>query len=117
MSINANQEMFMIMEILGRRALFSNFRMEAESIPDGLSWYELREGVPQEEYNEFGESNPPTLSIAKSVWCDHFGTIILRDPIQEAEKGEFEICDDDWGFLGDEVRLNKGVQWLSQSVQ
>lgn len=117
MSINANQETFMIMEILGRRGLFSNSRIETESIPDGLSWYELREGVLQEEYNEFGEPNPPTLSIAKSVWCDHFGTIILRDPIQEAEKGELEIGENDWGFLGGEVCLDKGIQWISQPVQ
>lgn len=65
------------MEILGRKALFSDLRIGREAIPRNLIAYELRENYTERDYNEYAEPLPPSLSIAKSVLVDYFGTVLL----------------------------------------
>jgi len=100
-------------EVWGKKALFSNFRPDLETLPAGVVAYDLREGEPGDEHNEFGEPCPPSVSIAKNVLVNHFGTILVLEKIEAVEVEERMLEEDDWGFFDDEVSLRDGILWLA----
>ena len=69
-----------VIEFLGRNALFTNRRIAASELPDGLYKYELRSGIGVE-----------FASIEQNVTVDHSGTVIVKEPIDFGDKGYIEL--------------------------
>ena len=104
-------------EFFGRKALFSNFRLEPGTLPASVVAYYLREGEQEEEeYNEHGEPCPPNLSIAKNVFVNHFGTVLFMEKIAMVETEETTLGEVDWEFLNNEVPLAEGIRWLADNL-
>ncbi len=82
-----------VIELLGRRALFSNGRLAPEEIPEGLYAYDLREG-----------ESLAFATIEPKVAENHGGTILMKAPLDFGGEG-YIVFDEDTSpnFLGYEL--------------
>ncbi len=74
--MNANEADYEEFEILGREALFTNMRIDRNTLPDGLYAYDLR-------YECNGEPN----ELKSFVLVNHWGTVVVKEPIESADSG------------------------------
>ncbi len=85
---------FDLIEVCGQKALFTNERIHASELPDGVYKYDLRDGIPI------------FASIEKQVIVDHAGTVLTREPIDLGENDCIEFDEETSpNFLGDEMTL------------
>ena len=85
---------FELIEVCGQKALFTNARVKASELPDGVYKYDLRDGTPF------------FASIEKHVGVDHAGTVLTREPIDLGESECIEFDEETSpNFLGDELTL------------
>lgn len=83
-----------VIEVLDRRALFSNGRLMPEQIPEGLYAYDLRHSDDGDRF----------CSIEPKVGVNHGGTILMRDILDFGESGYIPLDEDtEPNFLGDEM--------------
>lgn len=83
------------MELLGVNGLFTNLRVERESLPEGFYKYSIREG----EEDIFS-------SVKSDVLANHMGDFICK---QELDLNGQDECDlfGDYNFTGEEVNLDE----------
>ena len=80
-----------VIEVLGRKALFSNGRILPEEIPEGLYAYDLR----------YSDEEGQFISIEPKVGVNHGGTVLMRELLDFREKGYLSFIDDTSpNFLG-----------------
>ena len=83
-----------VIEVLDRRALFSNGRLMPEQIPEGLYAYDLRHSDDGDRF----------CSIEPKVGVNHGGTVLMRDILDFGESGYIPLDEDtEPNFLGDEM--------------
>ncbi len=95
--INANEAKYEHFEILGNDALFTCLRIDRESLPKGLYAYDLRDC-------DDCSGNPAEL--CNFVGVNHWGTVIVKNPISGANEG-IELNEDDYNYLGGNITLNE----------
>lgn len=93
--INARQELFQEVNIKDNIALFTELRIDPNTIPSNVKSYELRHGDDN--------SYPETLE--KQVTINFFGTILLLKEIELDEENKLSLNYEDFGFTGEEVTL------------
>ena len=87
-------ESFEYIEVFDKKALFTNERINASKLPNGVYKYELREGVPF------------FASIEEYVGVNHAGTVLTREPIDLGENGRIDFDEETSPiFLGGEMTL------------
>lgn len=84
------------MEVLGITGLFTNLRVESESLPEGFYKYSLREG--DEEYFSTVENN---------VLVNHAGDFICKQKLPLGDTECVDLSEDDFGFTGEQIDLDK----------
>ena len=96
---NIGDERMQAVEFMGRRALFSDTRLQEDEIPEGLYRYELRDGGD----GEF-------CSVEEKVIVNHAGTLLMKEPLDLGERGYIEL-DDESGldFLGYEQTMQEFI--------
>ena len=88
------EEKLDVIEVLGRRALFSNGRLMPEQIPEGLYAYDLRHSDDGDRF----------CAIEPKVGVNHGGTVLMRDILDFGESGYIPLDEDtEPNFLGDEM--------------
>ncbi len=88
------EEKLDVIEVLDRRALFSNGRLMPEQIPEGLYAYDLRHSDDGDHF----------CSIEPKVGVNHGGTVLMRDILDFGESGYIPLDEDtEPNFLGDEM--------------
>ena len=80
-------------EIFGYQGLFTNLRVDRNTLPEGLYAYDLRD-----EFD--GNIN----QLKDKVIVNHWGTVILKTQITDADKG-VTVTSEDYGFLGDSCTI------------
>ena len=88
MTFNAMTERYEEITICGKPALFTSIRIKRDTIPDGLYAYDVRHddecrGIPCE--------------IAPFVMVNHWGTIILAEPLELPDDGRRYIDEEPTG--------------------
>ena len=81
MSCSAMTEHYEEITVCGKPALFTNFRIKRDTVPDSLYVYDVRHdddcrGIPCE--------------IAPFIMVNHWGTIILAEPLELPNDGRRE---------------------------
>lgn len=76
-------------------ALFTNGRIDRDTVPKGVYAYDIRETE--------GFSGIP-CSVERFVVVNHMGTVLTRDPIKKMKDGFRSMSDDDIGFGEGECR-------------
>lgn len=80
-----------VIEVLDRKALFSNGRILPEEIPEGLYAYDLR----------YSDEKGQFISIEPKVGENHGGTVLMRELLDFREQGYLSFTDDTSpNFLG-----------------
>lgn len=88
------EEKLDVIEVLDRRALFSNGRLMPEQIPEGLYAYDLRHS----------DDGGRFCSVEPKVGVNHGGTVLMRDILDFGESGYIPLDEDtEPNFLGDEM--------------
>ena len=83
-----------VIEVLDRKALFSNGRLLPEQIPESLYAYDLRHSDDGDRF----------CSIEPKVGVNHGGTVLMRDILDFGESGYIPLDEDtEPNFLGDEM--------------
>lgn len=95
--IDANTETYERFKILGRDALFTSARIDRTTLPAGLYAYDLRD-------NDDCSGEPSELKT--KVLVNHWGTVIMKKPIDGAEDGII-IDENDYNYLGDDMTLEQ----------
>lgn len=104
------EEKLDVIEVLDRRALFSNGRLMPEQIPEGLYAYDLRHSDDGDRF----------CSIEPKVGVNHGGTVLMRDILDFGESGYIPLDEDtEPNFLGDEMTPSEFAEEETQdeSVQ
>ena len=94
--INANETGYERFEILGRDALFTSLRIDRKSLPEGLHAYDLRDE----------DSTGEICELKSHVMVNHWGTVIVKEPIEGANDGVI-LNEDDYNYLGEEMTLEE----------
>ena len=85
---------YQFMEVLGVEGVFTNLRIDRESLPEGFYKYSLRDG--EEEL---------VSQICNEVMVNHAGDFITKEPVDLGLEGHKELTLDDWGFTGRELNF------------
>ena len=89
-----NEEELDVIEVLDRRALFSNGRLMPEQIPEGLYAYDLRHSDDGDRF----------CSIEPKVGVNHGGTVLMRDILDFGKNGYIPLDEDtEPNFTGEEM--------------
>lgn len=88
------EEKLDVIEVLDRRALFSNGRLMPEQIPESLYAYDFRHSDDGDRF----------CSIEPKVGVNHGGTVLMRDILDFGESGHIPLDEDtEPNFLGEEM--------------
>lgn len=88
------EEKLDVIEVLDRRALFSNGRLIPEQIPEGLYAYDLRHSDDGDRF----------CAIEPKVGVNHGGTVLMRDILDFGESGYIPLDEDtEPNFLGETI--------------
>ena len=92
------EEKLDVIEVLDRRALFSNGRLMPEQIPEGLYAYDLRHSDDGDRF----------CSIETKVGVNHGGTVLMRDILDFGESGYIPLDEDtEPNFLGETMTVSE----------
>lgn len=92
------EEKLDVIEVLDRRALFSNGRLMPEQIPEGLYAYDLRHSDDGDRF----------CSIEPKVGVNHGGTVLMRDILDFGESGYIPLNEDtEPNFLGETMTVSE----------
>ncbi|CAK7088809.1 MAG: hypothetical protein ENTB_04555 [Enterocloster aldenensis] len=93
-AFDATKEGYMLAEIDGKPVLFTNMRLDRDTVPEGLFCYDIRDSDNLD--GSFAEVKPHVL-------VNHRGTILCREPFPLDGHGSY--YPEDWGFLGMDMSL------------
>ena len=99
-----------VIEVLDRKALFSNGRLLPEQIPEGLYAYDLRHSDDGDRF----------CAIEPKVAVNHGGTILLKEVLDFGEQGYIPLDEDtEPNFLGEEMTAEEFAEeeTLDESMQ
>lgn len=98
MIVDAREGRYEHIEIFGKPALFTNLRIDSNSIPKGLYCYDLRG-------SDHDAGNP--ITIEPKVIVNHAGTVLVPSKIDIPEKQGFLKLKNGLNFLGEELTLEE----------
>ena len=99
------EEKLDVIEVLDRRALFSNGRLLPEQIPEGLYAYDLRHSDDGDRF----------CSVEPRVGVNHGGTILLKEVLDFGEQGYIALDDDtEPSFTGEEMTAEEFAEEEAQ---
>ena len=104
------EEKLDVIEILDRKALFSNGRLLPEKVPEGLYAYDL---CHSDDGSRF-------CSVEPRVAANHGGTVLMRDILDFGESGYIPLDEDtEPNFLGEEMTAEEFAEeeTLDESMQ
>lgn len=94
-----------VIEILDRKALFSNGRLLPEEIPEGLYAYDLRHS----------DDGGRFCSVEPRVGVNHGGTVLLKEALDFGECGYISLDEDtEPNFLGEEMTAEEFAEEEAQ---
>ena len=99
------EEKLDVIEVLDRKALFSNGRLLPEEIPEGLYAYDLRHSDDGDRF----------CSIEPKVGVNHGGTVLMRDILDFGESGYIPLDEDtEPNFLGETMTVSEFAEEEAQ---
>ena len=104
MSVNAREEEYEYVELFGKPALFTNSRIDRDTVPEGWYAYDLRG-------SDYYPREPAT--VEPHVVVNHAGTILTHEPISFPKEG-FRNLKGELDFLG-ELLFMKDILTLKKN--
>lgn len=101
---DAMLEQYERVTVLGLPMLFTNSRIDRESVPKGLFLYEVRHDDDQ-------QGDP--VQLGKWIMVNHWGTLISNKPIKLEPSPSIDNAyrdidpEDDWNYEGEEATIQE----------
>lgn len=95
----------MLAEIDSRVVLFTNMRLDRDTVPDGLLCYDVRDSDNLD--GSFAEVKPYVI-------VNHWGTILSREPFPMNEYGSY--YPEDYGYLSGSMTLEEYTAATSEQL-
>ncbi len=73
---NAAESIFEIVTVLGKTMLFTEARIDRDTVPENLYMYEVRHDDDQ---------NGDPVQIGRAIWVNYLGTLISAEPLDLQE--------------------------------
>lgn len=89
--VNANEIDYEKLDLLGKIVLFTDLRIDRNTLPDGIYAYDLR-------HDDYGHGN--ICEIKSFVTVNHWGTILTDDPIPMSDGGCRLVNAEDYSYTG-----------------
>lgn len=86
---DASKQNYQEVTIMGKPALFTDFRIDRTTVPEGVYRYELRHG--DENWGE-------PVELARSIFANYYGTVLTREPFQLPVDGWIPMENDSLSF-------------------
>lgn len=102
---DATREGYMLAEIDGKPVLFTNMRLDRDTVPEGIFCYDIRDSDDMD--GSFAEVKP-------FVMVNHWGTILCREPFPLDEHGSY--YPDDWGLFDQDMSLAEFQQTTPEQL-
>lgn len=103
---DATKEGYMLAEIDGKPVLFTNMRLDRDTVPEGIFCYDIRDSDALD--GSFAE-------MKSFVMVNHWGTILCREPFPLDEHGSY--YPDDWGFINQDMSLTEFQQATPEQLR
>ena len=100
--VNAQSEEYESFFILGQDALLTGARLDRTTVPQGLYAYDLRDACD-------GNIN----ELKDFVLVNHWGTVLVKEPIEGADKG-VQIKPYDYNYIGGDMTVDEFMSEQSQ---
>lgn len=94
--LDATKEQYELAEIDQRVVLFTNMRLDRNTVPDGLHCYDVRDS---------DNLDGSMAEIKPHVMVNHWGTILSHEPFPLNEWGSY--YPEEWGYLSDTMTLSE----------
>ena len=91
---DATKEGYLLAEIDSRLVLFTNMRLDRDTVPEGLSCYDVRDS---------DNLDGSMAEVKPFVMVNHWGTILSKDAFPLDEHGSY--YPEDWGYLDKTMSL------------
>lgn len=91
---DAMKEKYELVEIDQHLVLFTNMRLDRNTVPEGIYCYDVRDS---------DELDGSMAEIKPHVLVNHWGTILCREAFLLNEWGGYDP--EDWSFLGEHMTL------------
>lgn len=102
MRVNAMEEQFEDVTVLGHPMIFTYLRVDRATVPEGLYVYEVRHDDDQ-------QGDP--VQIGNWILVNHWGTIISNKPIHLRNNGYRDIDpEEDWAYEGTVTTVKEYLQ-------
>ena len=96
--IDVTQEMLVEMELFGRKVLFTDLRVDENTVPENLYCYCIRHRDDDDNY---------PAALEEKVVVNYYGAVITTEPFEFGLSDYLEIDEDDYGFTGVEMFLDE----------
>lgn len=96
-NIDAAREEFAEVEVYGRLALFTDFRIDKSTIPEGVYCYAMRHG----------DDDAEPVTIEEHVVVNYYGAILTTLPMDFGGKDYIPISFDNFWFTGEHMKLEQ----------
>lgn len=91
---DAAKEGYLLAEIDSRLVLFTNMRLDRDTVPEGLFCYDVRDS---------DHLDGSMAEVKPFVLVNHWGTILSKEPFPMNEYGSY--YPEDWGYLDESMNL------------
>ncbi|MDD4493662.1 MAG: hypothetical protein PHV32_04840 [Eubacteriales bacterium] len=88
--VNSKDENYEVIKLFGQEALFTNSRIDRETVPQGVYCYDIRHG----------DDDSVPCSLEPSVFVNHMGTVICGVDFGMVQDSYIPIGECDMGFEG-----------------
>ncbi|MDD2957574.1 MAG: hypothetical protein PHR92_03505 [Lachnospiraceae bacterium] len=95
---DAAKEGYLLAEIDEKLVLFTNMRLDRDTVPEGLFCYDVRDS---------DNLDGSMAEVKPFVMVNHWGTILCREPFPMNEYGSY--YPEDWGYLDKSMSLAEFV--------
>lgn len=103
-NLNAREEQFELIELFDKPALFTNNRIDRDTVPDDYHVYDIR-GNDDDGY---------LYSLEDRVIVNHSGTVISNTKFEYPDNQNYLVIVDDIGFTGEQLTL---VEYIDRCIK
>lgn len=103
-SIDIRKKKMAEVEIKGRIALFTELRIDKDTVPDGMYCYALRHG----------DDDGMPCTIERSVKVNYFGAVIVSVPFDFGNEDYISVSYEDFGFTGEHLTVSEYAEKMEK---
>lgn len=103
-SIDVRKKKMVEVEVKGRMALFTEVRVDKDTIPDGMYCYDLRHG----------DDDGMPCTIEQNVTVNYFGAVIVSVPFDFGNEDYVPVSYDDFGFTGEHLTVSEYAEKMER---